>query len=103
MPRPFTAPAPVSDKPYVEILMAQVRSNQIACIGYDASTKTLAVQFSRNLDHVYHYPNVEPETHEAFMAAESKGKFFGEHIKPLPFDKFSAPSGNEDQKAESGD
>ncbi|MET3514316.1 hypothetical protein ABIC63_002088 [Pseudacidovorax sp. 1753] len=100
MPRPFTAPAPVSDKPYVPIPATKVDSNQVASIGYDASTKTLALTFTRGPGHIYHYPNVEAKTHADFMAAESKGKFFGEHIKPLPFDKFAAPSGDEDQPAD---
>ncbi len=94
MPRQYTAPAPFTDKPYVAIPMAQVESNQIACIGYDATSKTLSVQFARGPGSIYHYTNVEPDLHAKFMAAESKGTFFGEHIKPLPFDKFPAPKGD---------
>lgn len=91
MPRQFTAPAAFSDKPYTPIPMTPVASNQVACIGYDAATKTLACQFTRGAKHIYHYPNVEPTTFDAFMAAESKGGFFKENIKPLAFDKFPAP------------
>lgn len=90
MPRQFTAPAAFSDKPYTHIPMAQVASNQVASIGYDAGTKTLACQFARGPGHIYHYPAVEQETFDAFMAAESKGGFFKAHIKPLAFDKFPA-------------
>lgn len=97
MPREYTAPAAFTEKPYTSIPMEQVQSNQIACIGYNAAMKTLAVQFTRGAGAIYHYPNVEPETHAAFMAAESKGKFFGEHIKSLAFDKF--PSLAEQEKA----
>lgn len=92
MPRQFTAPAAFSDKPYVAIQAVNVESNQVATIGYDAATKTLALTFTRGPGHVYHYPNVEPALHAEFLAAESKGKFFGEHIKALPFDKFPAPA-----------
>lgn len=91
MPRQFTAPAAFSDKPYTPIPMMQVASNQVACIGYDAASKTLACQFTRGPGHIYHYPAVEQETFDAFMAAESKGGFFKAHIKALAFDKFAAP------------
>lgn len=40
---------------------------------------------------------VTPQVHADFVAAESKGKFFGQHIQPLPFDKF--PSLAEQEKA----
>jgi hypothetical protein len=89
MKKTFPAPADFNDpKEYVAIPMVPVESNQVACIGYDAGTKTLACQFTRGPGHIYHYPGVSPETHEAFMKAESIGKFFGQHIKPLPFKKF---------------
>jgi len=99
MPKPDFTPAPFADKPYVAIPLTPVESNQVASVGYDAATKTLACTFTRGPGHVYHYPNVEPETHAAFMASESKGKFFGEHIKPLAFDKFSAETVAEAAKA----
>lgn len=86
------APAPLSDKPYTPIPMEHVHySNQIKAIGYDAASKTLAVSFLHSPAHIYHYPNVEPTLHAGFMAAKSKGGFFGQHIKALPFDKFLAP------------
>lgn len=84
-------PAAFSNEPYTPIPMAPVTSNQVACIGYDPSTKTLACQFTRGPGHIYHYPNVEPELHAQFVGAESIGTFFGQHIKPLPFKKFPAP------------
>lgn len=72
-----------------DIALVPVQSNQVAAIGYDAATKTLAVTFTRGAGAIYHYPDVEPETHEAFMGAESIGKFFGQHIKQLPFKKYA--------------
>lgn len=86
----FKAPAPFTDKAYVAIPMEPVESNQVKAIGYDAETKTLAVTFTRGPGNIYHYPNVEPELHVNFMQAESKGTFFGKHVKELPFDKFPA-------------
>lgn len=100
MPKQFTTPAPFSDKEYTPIPMALVESSQVACIGYDAGTKTLAVQFARGPGHVYHYPAVEQKTFDDFMAADSKGSFFRDHIKPLAFDKFPTPEGNRDREPE---
>jgi hypothetical protein len=100
LPTERTAPAAFSEKPYVAIPMMQVKSNQVAAIGYDPVTKTLAVTFTRGPGNVYHYPNVEPETHAAFIGAESIGTYFGKHIKPLPFDKFPAPKLDEKSKPE---
>jgi len=90
MTRQFTTPAAFTDKPYQPIPMVPVNSNQVKAIGYDATTQTLACCFTRGPGHVYHYPGVAPELHAEFMAAESKGKFFGQHIKTLAFDKFPA-------------
>lgn len=91
MAKQYTPPAPFTDKPYQPIPMVQVESNQVKAIGYDAASKTLACTFTRGTGHIYHYQNVEPETHAAFMKSESKGNFFGQHIKPLAFEKFQAP------------
>ena len=86
-----TAPAAFSDKEYKAIPMTPVVSKQLAAVGYDAASKTLAVTFSRGAGAIYHYPNVEQKTHDDMMAAESKGAYFGQHIKALAFDKFAAP------------
>jgi len=90
MAKTFT-PAAYSDEPYTHIELAPVTSNQVKAIGYDPDTQTLAVCFARGAGAIYHYPDVAPETHAAFVAADSIGTFFGMHIKPLPFKKFRAP------------
>lgn len=84
----FKAAAPFTDKTYTAIPMTPVESNQVKAIGYYPATKTLAVTFTRGPGNIYHYPNVEPELHVNFMDSESKGVFFGSHVKELPFDKF---------------
>ena len=84
-------PAAFSDKEYKAIPMTAVQSNQIGAVGYDAASKTLAVTFTRGPGHIYHYPDVAQKTYDDMMAAESKGVYFGQHIKALPFDKFPAP------------
>lgn len=90
MPREFKAPQAFSDQPRPPIVLVPVTSNQVKAIGYDEATQTLAVTFTRGNAAFYHYPNVTKETYDAFMNAESIGKFFGEHIVNLPFDKFPA-------------
>jgi hypothetical protein len=90
MPKPYTAPAPFSDEQPLVINMTPVESNQVAAIGYDLETKTLAVAFVRG-GALYQYPDVEPEVYAAFVGAESIGKYFGAHIKALPFKKFMGP------------
>jgi len=85
-----TPAAAFADKEYAHIPLTAVESNQVSAIGYDAASGTMAVTFSRGPGHVYHYPNVSPELHQQFVNAESIGKFFGQNIKALPFDKFPA-------------
>lgn len=85
-----TPAAAFTDKPYEHISLTAVESNQVAAIGYDAESSTMAVTFARGPGHLYHYPNVSAELHQQFMAAESKGKFFRVNIKNLPFEKFKA-------------
>ncbi len=63
----------------MNIPITPVESTQIAGIGYDGLSKTLAVKFKGGS--VYHYANVETQLFDDFMAAPSKGKFFGEKIK----------------------
>lgn len=81
-------PAGFTSGPRPDIPLTPVTSSQVKAIGYDPATKTLACQFAHGPGHLYVYPNVEPKVHADFMAAESIGKFFGQHIKALPFEKF---------------
>lgn len=98
MNKPYAAPAAFTEEPYVAIAMTPVASNQVKAIGYDPETKTLAVTFTRGAGAIYHYPNVEPETHAAFVGAESIGKHFGAHIQGLSFKKFPSPVLTENTK-----
>lgn len=66
------------------IPMTPCDSSQIQSFGYDAATQQLAIHFQRG-QKVYVYPNVEPELAAKFTEAESKGKAFGQFIRPLPF------------------
>ena len=86
----FPEPQAYTDEARPQIQLVPVESNQVKAIGYDPETKTLAVTFNRGQGAIYHYAGVEPETHAAFIGAESIGKFFGQHIKSLPFTKYPA-------------
>ena len=84
----FPEPQPFTDKARPPIALQPVESSQVKAVGYDAATKTLAVQFTRGAGAIYHYPGVDPETHSAFVGSESLGKFFRDNLKTLPFEKF---------------
>ena len=82
-------------KQHPHIATTAVKSSQIAAIGYDPATQTLAVTFTGKGD-TYHYANVTPAQHAAFMGAESHGKWFGEHLRKAiaahPFTKIPKPA-----------
>lgn len=85
------------------IEMTPVKSSQIAAIGHDPETNTLAIQFPAKAGSgsIYHYSNFTAEDFAAFSAAESKGAHFGKHIKPLaekfPFVKIQAAVKDEEE------
>lgn len=56
-----------------------VKSSTIQSVGYDPVAQTLEVEFNGGA--TYHYHNVPPETHAAFMASDSQGKFLHANIK----------------------
>lgn len=86
--RKFPEPQPFTEKTRPTIALQPVESSQVKAVGYDEASKTLAVQFKHGAGAVYHYGGVSPELHQAFISAESMGKFHGQHIKPLAFEKF---------------
>ena len=59
--------------------MQPVNSKMIRSIGYDATSRKLAVEFHTN--EVYHYENVPPETYQMLMTARSIGGYFSKHIR----------------------
>jgi hypothetical protein len=63
----------------LNIETAPVDSSQIAEIGYDATTQTLAVRFKSG--GLYHYSGVEKELYDDMRAAKSLGAFFFKSIK----------------------
>lgn len=80
------------------IALQAVVSSQIAAIGYDADTQTMAIQFKNwkgEIGSTYHYANVSADDFIAFRDAESQGKHFGKHFKPhadrYPYTRMDAP------------
>lgn len=89
MSKSFKAPQAFDEGQPIAIALHPVESSQIKAVGYDEETKTLAVTFNFGKA-LYQYPDVAPATYEAFRTSDSAGKFFGQHIKDLPFKKFHA-------------
>jgi hypothetical protein len=58
-------------------------SSQVRGIGYNDQTKTLFVAFkpNRNGQGIYSYDEVPREVYEAFLRADSIGKFFGANVQ----------------------
>ncbi|MBQ6298696.1 MAG: KTSC domain-containing protein [Selenomonadaceae bacterium] len=65
--------------------IVEVNSSAIAEIGYEDGV--LMIRFHAQYK-PYYFPNVSEQLFKAFLSAQSKGKFFNEHIKdkymPLP-------------------
>lgn len=71
------------------IPMVEVESSQIHSIGHDPETSTLAIRFYRGFGRdqrvgsLYHYANFPAADFAQFRDAESKGRHFGQFIKPF--------------------
>ncbi len=57
-----------------------VTSSNIDAVGYHEDSRTLHVRFASG--HTYSYRDVEPEEHNALIAAKSIGSHFAKHIRP---------------------
>lgn len=78
----------------MSIAMKPVTSTQLAAVGYDPESKTMAVQFHPSKSRgeaegpVYHYTGVEQDDHDKLVGAESVGKHFAAHVKfSFPYEK----------------
>lgn len=60
-----------------------VESSNIASIGTENGV--IEVEFKGG--RIYQYPDCDPDLCQKFMAAPSKGEFFGKHVKNRPFRK----------------
>jgi hypothetical protein len=56
-----------------------VDSSAIAAVQYDGAGQHLDIELTNG--RVHRYIDVPREVYEAFMAAESKGRFYNDHIR----------------------
>ena len=56
-----------------------VESSSLASVGYEPGTQRLEVEFRHGA--VYAYSEVPQQVFDAFMTAESKGRFFNSEIR----------------------
>jgi len=69
-----------------DIRLVPVKSSNIAAVGYDEGTSTLAVQFTGAQSglaegRVYHYSDVPRSAFDALRNADSVGKHFAHNIR----------------------
>jgi hypothetical protein len=57
----------------------QVQSSVIQSLDYDPAAKSLRVAFTNGTGHTYQ--GVDEATYQAFLNAESAGKFFNQNFK----------------------
>ena len=57
-----------------------LESKMLSAVAYDAAGRILYLRF-RGTGHVYRYFEFFPADYEAFLAAESRGRFFRLHIR----------------------
>lgn len=60
--------------------MEPVNSTNVHSIGYDPASETLRIKYHSG--HTGDYANVPQNKHDELMAADSKGQFLNEHVKP---------------------
>lgn len=88
------------------IPLTPVESSQIAAIGHDPETSTLAIRFKPRAGDVsgplYHYANVDAKLFERFQKAPSIGSFFYATIKPhtedFPYVRIEAGRRSDDEQ-----
>lgn len=62
-----------------QIPMTSVKSDAISAIGYDPATQELHIDWKSGSSSVH--PDVPADKHAAFVASDSKGKFFHKAIR----------------------
>jgi hypothetical protein len=67
------------------IKLNPVKSSQIAAVGYDDKTKTMAIKYASG--GTYHYEGVEAKAFEEFKGAKSLGSHFNKTFRSHKFTK----------------
>lgn len=87
-------------QPRIKIPTQACESSQFSQYGYDAETKTLAIQFHGGA--IYHYDDVPQEVFDGLCGAESKGSFFIHNIKRGQFKFEKQPKDEDEPKTDAG-
>ncbi len=66
-----------------EVERVPVTSTHLQSVGYDASSRTLTIEFRDGT--IYEYEGVPPEVHAELMNAKSHGKYFHRRIRNAGF------------------
>ena len=93
MPKLFKQAQAFETTPRPPIALARIVADRVAACGYDAESRTLAVQFKPKpglLAPVYHYPEVSPEQYATFIAPETAGSLTSATISLAIFKKYQA-------------
>ncbi len=61
------------------VIWTLVESSNIVAIGYEEDEKQLHVQFNSGAEYVY--DDVPAEVYQAFLDADSKGRYLNEYVK----------------------
>jgi hypothetical protein len=62
----------------------RIDSRAIASVGYDEASRTLELEFPSGA--VYDYADVPPEEVLGLLEADSRGRYFDDHIRgPYPY------------------
>jgi len=62
------------------LIHIEVKSTDIATVGYDEAQKVLEVKFRRG-DKIYIYKNVPKVVYDGILKAPSAGAYFAAHVK----------------------
>ena len=61
----------------------EVSSSLVESVGYDPDEQILEVELENG--RIYQYREVPESTYEAFLAADSLGRYFNRHIRDLSY------------------
>ena len=81
--------------------LTPINSTALKACAYEPATQTMFLQFPSG--NVYSYADVSTDLWAGFQAAESKGKFYGQHIKGKLTGNPVEPDATDDDEGASAD
>lgn len=91
MPKLFKPAQAFETTPRPPITLARIVAERVAACGYDAESRTLAVQFKPkpgDLAPIYYYAEITPEQFATFTAPETAGSLTKAEISAAVFKKY---------------